>query len=102
MSDVDAVLVPSLWAETFSIVTREAWAHGKPVLASAMGALVEAAGPAGDRVGLLPPGDVGAWAAAIRRLAREPAWHAQLAGPHQPEAFDTMLSSIEACYMGRD
>ena len=36
-----AVLVPSLTAETFGLVAVEAWAHGKPVIAHAMGALPE-------------------------------------------------------------
>jgi glycosyltransferase involved in cell wall biosynthesis len=99
MAGVHAVLVPSLWAETFAIVVREAWAHRRPVLASAVGALVEAAGPEGKRVALLPPGDVEAWTAGIRRLSSDPAWVAGLSGPHDPEPFEPMLSDIEACYI---
>jgi glycosyltransferase involved in cell wall biosynthesis len=101
MSGVHAVAVPSLWPETFSIVVREAWAHGRPVLASDTGALAEAAGPRRDRVGLVPAGDVAAWAAAIRRLARDPAWSAELAAGRTPEPFDAMLDAIMACYMVR-
>jgi glycosyltransferase involved in cell wall biosynthesis len=101
MAGVDLVLVPSLWPETFSIVVREAWAHGKPVLASETGALVEAAGPGRDRVRLLPPGDAAAWIAAIRRLAGDAAEKARLAGPHVPESFEAMLAATMACYMER-
>jgi glycosyltransferase involved in cell wall biosynthesis len=40
--DVDSVVVPSTWPETFSLVTREAMVQGIPVLASRLGALTEA------------------------------------------------------------
>lgn len=42
LGDVDAVIVPSLVWETFSIVAREALACGVPVIASRLGALPEA------------------------------------------------------------
>jgi hypothetical protein len=70
------------------------------VLASATGALIEAAGPDGRRVGLVPPGDAAAWAAAIRRLARDRAWREALSGAAVPESFDAMLEATRACYMG--
>ncbi len=42
LGDVDAVIVPSLVWETYSIVSREALALGIPVIASRIGALPEA------------------------------------------------------------
>jgi glycosyltransferase involved in cell wall biosynthesis len=42
LSDVDAVVIPSLVWETYSIVARESLACGVPVLASRIGALPEA------------------------------------------------------------
>jgi glycosyltransferase involved in cell wall biosynthesis len=42
LGDVDIVVVPSLWWETYSIVVREAFACGIPVIASRLGALPEA------------------------------------------------------------
>ena len=42
LTDVDAVIVPSLVWETYSIVTHEAIACGVPVIASRLGALPEA------------------------------------------------------------
>lgn len=42
LGGVDAVVVPSMWWETYSIVLREALACGIPVIASRLGALPEA------------------------------------------------------------
>lgn len=63
---VDVVVAPSLVEESFSLVAWEAQAHGRPVIGSASGALREVIDH--GRNGLLvPPGDVGALAAAISR-----------------------------------
>lgn len=56
--------------ETYGMVLTEALAHGVPVLASDVGGVTEAVGPrsGGRRAGLLvPAGDSGALAAALRR-----------------------------------
>jgi glycosyltransferase involved in cell wall biosynthesis len=58
-------LVPSRSAETFGIAAAEAMAAGLPVAASAVGALPELL----DAEALVSPGDPGALAAAIGRLA---------------------------------
>jgi glycosyltransferase involved in cell wall biosynthesis len=41
LHDVDCVVLPSLWPETFGLVTREALALGIPVVATRVGALVD-------------------------------------------------------------
>lgn len=41
LAGIDAVVVPSLWHETFSIVTREAILSHRPVIASRVGAIPE-------------------------------------------------------------
>lgn len=65
------LVVPSLWYETFSLVAAEAMAHGIPVIASDLGALTHTV--LRDETGIMvPPGDVGALAAAIRRLWDDP------------------------------
>ena len=66
----DAVIVPSYF-EGFGYTALEGMACGKPVIASRAGALPEVV--ADELSGLLcPPGDVGAFATACRRLAADP------------------------------
>jgi len=67
LADCDLVVVPSLVAETYSIVTREAFACGLPVIASRIGALPEAIRP-GENGWLFDPGDATALADLLRSL----------------------------------
>ncbi|MBA4089087.1 MAG: hypothetical protein C0494_00665 [Sphingobium sp.] len=67
-----ALVVPSLWFETFAIVAAEAMAHGVPVIASRIGALNDTV-----REGLcglhFTPGDAADLARQMRRLWDDPA-----------------------------
>ena len=67
-----ALVVPSIWYEGFPLVVVEAFAAGRPVIASRHGSLAEIVT---DQVtGLLfEPGDSGALATAIRWAAEHPA-----------------------------
>jgi glycosyltransferase involved in cell wall biosynthesis len=65
MKGADAVMVPSLWHETFCLVAHEALAAGTPVVASALGALLETVQD-GVNGFLLSPGDVLAWQQALQ------------------------------------
>lgn len=67
LADADVVVVPSLVAETFSIVAREAFACGLPVIASRIGALPAAIRP-GDNGWLFEPGAAVELAELLRRL----------------------------------
>jgi len=70
----DLLVVPTL-AESFGIVAVEALARGIPVVASDVGGLPEALGrlPDGRVPGcLVPPGDAGALAAALRTWLTDP------------------------------
>ena len=71
LAGLDVVVVPSLWPETFNLVSQEALAAGVPVVASHVGALGERVqdGVAGR---LFPPGDRAALAAILRDLAANP------------------------------
>ncbi|HEY2716697.1 MAG TPA: glycosyltransferase family 4 protein [Solirubrobacterales bacterium] len=63
-------VAPSLWAEPFGIVALEAAAAAKPLIAAASGGLRDVVLD-GETGYLLPPGDSGALAAAIARLAAD-------------------------------
>jgi len=66
---VDAVVLPTLCAESYSFTLDEAGALAVPVLATDLGALADRAT---ERVELFPRGDAGALGRALGRLAAEP------------------------------
>lgn len=67
LAEAHAVVVPSIVAETYSIVAREAFACGRPVIASRIGALPDAI--RSDENGwLFQPGDPSDLAALLQRL----------------------------------
>lgn len=65
-AEAELAVVPSLY-EGFSLPAVEAMACGVPVVATTGGALPEVVGRHGETALLVPPGDVGAMAAAIGR-----------------------------------
>jgi glycosyltransferase involved in cell wall biosynthesis len=67
LEDVDAVIIPSVVWETYSITTREAMACGKPVIASRLGALPEAVRD-GENGLLFEPGSADELASILRTL----------------------------------
>jgi glycosyltransferase involved in cell wall biosynthesis len=80
-----AVLVPSLWRESFGRVAAEGLANGLPVLASDRGALAETLGDAGflftvppqhtqESMKLPTAREVAPWIATIERLWDDPVW----------------------------
>ena len=78
MAALDFVVVPSL-QETQTIVIPQAFAAGKPVIASLVGGIPELVG--NERTGLLvQPANNDALAAAMLRLLADPALTANLAG----------------------
>ena len=69
MARATAVLLPSIWYETFGLTAIEAFAAGRPVVASALGAMQEIVT---DDAGLaIAAGDAIAWARALDRLAAD-------------------------------
>jgi glycosyltransferase involved in cell wall biosynthesis len=98
MADADAVVVPSLWHETFCLVAHEALTAGAPVIASSMGALTEAVRNGIDGL-LLPPGDSNAWRQAIQALIDEPERLQTLrSNVVAPRKFDEHVEQIELVY----
>lgn len=72
-----AMLALPSQVDTFGIVLLEAWSHGKPVIGAAAGGIPEVIRD--GQTGLLVPfGDVGALAGAIRRLIEAPEWAQKL------------------------
>jgi glycosyltransferase involved in cell wall biosynthesis len=67
LAEADALVVPSTVPETYSIVAREGFACGLPVLAAAIGALPEAIRE-GDNGFLFEPGNAVDLAALLQRL----------------------------------
>ena len=71
LSDVDALVVPSVWIENAPFVIREAFAAGLPVIASDLGGMAEMVRHEQDGL-LFAAGSALALAAQIRRLLDEP------------------------------
>jgi glycosyltransferase involved in cell wall biosynthesis len=69
--DCDIVVIPSRFPETFSLVAHEAFAFGKPVIASDIGALPEVVID-GQNGFLVPPGNVLSLTKLMDRVVREP------------------------------
>ena len=98
LASADAVVVPSLWYETFSMLTREAFAMQVPVIASDHGALAEAVTDGKDGL-LVPPGDVDAWREVIQRLCGSGELRARLrAGVTPPLTMRDYLDNLEGYY----
>jgi glycosyltransferase involved in cell wall biosynthesis len=70
LADAEVVVVPSIVPETFSIVAREAFACGLPVIASNIGALPEAIRD-GEDGWLFEPGDANQLAELLSRFDRD-------------------------------
>lgn len=71
MGQAKAVIVPSIWYETFGRVVMEAYARGTPVISSRIGALAELVDD--GHTGLLfEPGDTAGLADRVRRLWSAP------------------------------
>jgi glycosyltransferase involved in cell wall biosynthesis len=83
LAAIDALVVPSVWYETSSLIAQEALAVGTPVVASDHGALVERVTP--EVNGLrFTPGSVEDLRAACRRLMDEPGLLGRLSGRPDP------------------
>ncbi len=74
--EADLVAVPSL-TEGYGLPVVEALRAGVPVVSSRGGALAAFGARAPGAVELVDPGDVGAWADALRRHLSDPAHHAR-------------------------
>jgi glycosyltransferase involved in cell wall biosynthesis len=98
LAQVDVVVVPALWYETFSFIVSEAFAAGVPVVASRLGPLADRVHDGIDGL-LMPPGDMAAWRATLQRLVDEPSLPARLrANVRPPATLDEHVAEIESLY----
>ena len=75
--------------EGFGVACAEAMAHGRPVVASAVGGLLDLV--VDEETGLLvPPGDVGALREALRRLLADEELRARLGANARRRAEETL------------
>jgi glycosyltransferase involved in cell wall biosynthesis len=75
LSASDAFLLPTRY-EAYSLAVREAASVGLPIVTTPQSGVDE--GTSGEDYVLCEPSDVGAFAQALIRLYRDPAWAAQL------------------------
>lgn len=98
LAQVDVVVVPSLWYETFSFIVSEAFTVGAPVVASCLGPLADRVHDGVDGL-LAPPGDVVAWRAALQRLVSEPGLLDRLrANVRPPMTLEEHVNRLESLY----
>lgn len=99
-----ALVVPSLWFETFAIVAAEAMAHGVPVIASRIGALQDTVREGVTGLHFIP-GDAADLARQMRRLWDDPALcrqlgaagHADVSARFKEDAhFNRLIAAYEA------
>jgi glycosyltransferase involved in cell wall biosynthesis len=93
------VMVPSLWEEVFGIVTIEAYAFGKPVIASNVGGLPELVRQ--DETGwLVEPGDVDALAQRMLSVTKTaPSALAKMSQACKEYSYQFSMEKITAEYL---
>jgi glycosyltransferase involved in cell wall biosynthesis len=98
LASADALVVPSLWYETASLVIQEAFAAGTPVIAADHGALAERVRHEVDGL-LVPPGDTLALRSAMRRLMDDSSLLPRLQAGIQPvRGIKDHVQQLESIY----
>lgn len=96
------VVVPSVWPDPCPTVALEAMAAGRPVIASAVGGLTDIVEPGVTGL-LVPPGDPGALADALRALTEDPELAGKLGAAGRDRVVErfsaaAVVPSIESTY----
>lgn len=94
-----AFCAPSLHGESFGVVLTEAMAAGTPVVASALDGYRNVATDGRDAL-LVPPGDVEALSAALRRVLLDGELADSLVAAGARRADDFAMSALAAAYVG--
>ncbi len=95
LAESDVVVVPSIVPETYSIVAREAFACGVPVIASRIGALPDAIRP-GDNGWLFDPGDALGLAELLSRLDEDRSLLRRAAAGIRPDDVVSVATRTDA------
>lgn len=100
LADADVLCAPSLGGESFGVVLVEAMAASLPVVASDIPGYSAVLPPECGR--LVPPGDAGALAAALRELLDDGSLRARLGGAGRRESqrydWSTVVQDVLAVY----
>jgi phosphatidylinositol alpha-mannosyltransferase len=99
MKGADVVCVPSLHGESFGVVLLEAMAAGSPVVASDLPGYRTVATDGVDAL-LVPPGDPGALANALRRALDDRGLAAKLVEAGRRRADELSMDRLAAVYVG--
>jgi glycosyltransferase involved in cell wall biosynthesis len=100
MSDVDVLVVPSLWYENAPLVIQEAFASGTPVVATNLGGMAEAITPEVNGL-LFERGNVEDLARQLRRIVHEPGLLQMLrAGIPPVKTVEQEVIELEMIYRG--
>lgn len=98
LTDIDVLVMPGLWFETFCLTIREGFLSGVAVVASRLGAMAEAIEDGVTGL-LVEPDDPEDLARALRRLQDDSALRQQLAAAKKPvDDTDTMVARFLALY----
>jgi glycosyltransferase involved in cell wall biosynthesis len=94
LAEADVLVVPSIVPETFSIVIREGFACGMPVIASRIGAMPDAIRP-GDNGWLFEPGDATGLALLLHDLHENPALIERAKAGIRPTDFQSVAARTD-------
>lgn len=97
LSRTDLLVLPS-FAEGVPVVLMEAMAAGKPVVATQVGGVGELV-ESGRTGHLVPPGDAGALAKAIRDSLSNPKWYTEAGATGQAKVAQDFNAATEAAWL---
>lgn len=96
MSSIDIGVIPSIFAETFSLVLSELWFAKKPVIASSIGSLAERIAD-GENGRLVKPADIVALSEVMLYFAKSDDWKGW--SLPQVKLADQMATEYEKLYL---
>ncbi|MGH9185798.1 MAG: glycosyltransferase family 4 protein, partial [Acidimicrobiales bacterium] len=99
LQGADVFCAPSLRGESFGVVLLEGMAAGSPVVASNLPGYANVAREGADAL-LVPPGDAGALAEALRQVLTDPGLGAELVASGEARAAEFSMDHLADAYIG--